>query len=117
MDWLSRPPADIKRVFRDKPVAIIGATLGLFGTVLGQAAWLPVIRALGMQPWWGGTLGVGNANTVFDASGNLVNSQVKTQLEHFLAGFTAFVAAVAPSEGLDLPHQEVEGGRHRSPDL
>jgi chromate reductase, NAD(P)H dehydrogenase (quinone) len=28
IDWLSRPPADIDRVFGEKPVAVIGASLG-----------------------------------------------------------------------------------------
>ena len=47
IDWLSRPPSDIKRVFGAKPFAIIGASPGPFGTVLSQAAWLPVMRTLG----------------------------------------------------------------------
>src|SRR5690349_14078305 len=50
IDWLSRPPADIPRVFRGRPVAIMGATPGPGGTALSQAAWLPVIRTLGMRP-------------------------------------------------------------------
>src|SRR5262245_8064471 len=32
IDWLSRPPADIPRVFRGRPVAIMGATPGLGAT-------------------------------------------------------------------------------------
>ena len=51
IDWLSRPPADISRVFRGKPVAVIGATPGGFGTILGQNAWLPVLHALGAELW------------------------------------------------------------------
>src|SRR5215475_2223264 len=35
---------DIKRVFCRMPVALIGATPGGFGTILSQAAWLPVPR-------------------------------------------------------------------------
>jgi len=46
IDWLSRPPADIKRVFGGKPLAILGASPGGFGTVLSQSAWLPVLRYL-----------------------------------------------------------------------
>src|SRR5271170_2286003 len=34
IDWLSRPVADIPRVFGAKPVALIGASGGPFGTVL-----------------------------------------------------------------------------------
>ena len=36
IDWLSRPPADIPRVFGNRPVAIIGASPGGFGTVLAH---------------------------------------------------------------------------------
>src|SRR6187200_2552223 len=38
IDWLSRPPADIKRVFGNRPVAVIGASQGGFGTILSQSA-------------------------------------------------------------------------------
>ena len=41
IDWLSRPSADIARVFGAKPVALCGASPGGFGTVLSQNAWLP----------------------------------------------------------------------------
>jgi chromate reductase, NAD(P)H dehydrogenase (quinone) len=34
IDWLSRPPADIQRVFGGKPVALTGASPGGFGTIL-----------------------------------------------------------------------------------
>src|ERR1043166_9465669 len=53
VDWLSRPTRDIARVFGGKPVALMGATLGPGGTALAHLAWLPVLRALGMQPWFG----------------------------------------------------------------
>jgi NAD(P)H-dependent FMN reductase len=36
IDWLSRPPGDIKRVFGGKPVALMGASPGGFGTTLSQ---------------------------------------------------------------------------------
>lgn len=53
IDWLSRPPADIPRVFGSKPVALIGASPGGFGTILSQNAWLPVLRTLGAELWSG----------------------------------------------------------------
>ncbi|NND56055.1 MAG: NAD(P)H-dependent oxidoreductase, partial [Xanthomonadales bacterium] len=46
IDWLSRPSLDIRNVFSGKPVAVIGASPGGFGTVLGQSAWLQVFRGL-----------------------------------------------------------------------
>ncbi len=66
IDWLSRPPADIPRVFHGKPVAVIGASPGGFGTVLSQNAWLPVLRTLRTEPWFGGRLLVSRAGDVFD---------------------------------------------------
>src|SRR3569833_62131 len=71
IDWLSRPPADIRRVFGGKPVALIGASPGGFGTILSQNAWLPVLRALGTEPWFQGRLLVARAATVFDDNGAL----------------------------------------------
>lgn len=56
IDWLTRPASDIPRVFGGKPVAFIGASPGGFGTILSQEAWLPVLRTLGTQPWFGGRL-------------------------------------------------------------
>ena len=58
--------ADIKRVFGGKPIAIIGASPGGFGTVLSQSAWLPVLRTLGATIWTGPRLAVSRAGTVFD---------------------------------------------------
>jgi chromate reductase, NAD(P)H dehydrogenase (quinone) len=38
IDWLSRPPADMPRVFGNRPTAVIGASPGGFGTILAQNA-------------------------------------------------------------------------------
>lgn len=56
IDWLTRPASDIPKVFGGKPVAFMGASPGGFGTILSQEAWLPVLRTLGTQPWFGGRL-------------------------------------------------------------
>jgi NAD(P)H-dependent FMN reductase len=90
IDWLSRPPADIPRVFGGRKLAVIGASPGGFGTILSQSAWLPVLRTLGTNPWFGGRLMVSRAANVFDAGGELVDAQVREQLAKFLAGFAAF---------------------------
>lgn len=91
IDWLSRPPADIPRVFGNRPVAIIGASPGNFGTILAQNAWLPVIRTLGMQPWFGGRLLVSRAGSVFNDAGEMVDEKMKAQLQKFVQGFADFV--------------------------
>jgi NAD(P)H-dependent FMN reductase len=91
IDWLSRPPADIPRVFRGRPVAIMGATPGLGGTLLSQAAWLPVVRTLGMRPWFEGRLGISTAAKVFDSEGHVADPATQDRLRAFVAGFAAFV--------------------------
>lgn len=95
IDWLSRPPADIKRVFGGKPVAILCASPGGFGTVLSQNAWLPVVRTLGTRPWFQGRLLVSHAGNVFDASGAITDETVREQLKRFVHGFAEFVSAPA----------------------
>src|SRR5579871_6881011 len=96
IDWLSRPAVDSRRVFGGRRFAIIGASPGGFGTVLSQAAWLPVLRTLGVQLWTGGRLMVSRANTVFDESGALKDATVEEALRQFLAGYVAFLRANAP---------------------
>lgn len=92
IDWLSRPPADIPRVFGGKPVALIGASPGNFGTILSQEAWLSVLRTLGTKPWFGGRLLVSRAGSVFDQAGNLTDEAIKDRLRQFMQGFADFVA-------------------------
>jgi len=91
IDWLSRPPSDIPRIFGGRPVAVMGASPGGFGTVLAQNAWLPVLRTLGMRPWFEGRLLVSRANNVFDESGDMVDEKARKQLQVFLDGFAEFV--------------------------
>jgi chromate reductase len=93
LDWLSRPPADIGRVFRGRPVALIGATPGAGGTALSQAAWLPVIRTLGMRPWFDGRLMIGSAGKLFDAEGRVTDAATGDRIRMFIEGFAAFVDA------------------------
>ena len=91
IDWCSRPSSDIKRVFGGRRFALIGASPGGFGTILSQAAWLPVLRTLGTEPWFGARLQVSRAATVFDESGTLKDAGVEEQLKQFLAGYVAFL--------------------------
>ena len=93
IDWLSRPSADIARVFGNRPVAVMGASPGGFGTLLSQTAWLPVLKTLGTRAWFGGRLQVSRATSVFDASGKLVDDKVREQLQQFLVGFAEFIDA------------------------
>ena len=94
IDWLSRPATDIRRVFGGRPVAIMGATRGAGGTLLSQAAWLPVLRTLGTLPWFEGRLAVSSAAKVFDSDGHLTDEAIRARLETFVKGFVEFADAV-----------------------
>src|SRR5438128_3389744 len=91
IDWLSRPASDIPTVFGGKPVAVMGASQGGFGTILSQNAWLPVLRTLGTKPWFGGRLLVSRAHTVFDEHGSLKDEAISKQIEQLLNGFVQFI--------------------------
>ena len=93
VDWLTRPPADIPRVFGNRAIAVIGASPGGFGTILAQDAWLPVLRTLNTRPWFGGRLMVSRAGTVFNEAGEMTDEKMKEQLQQFLNGFVNFVKA------------------------
>ena len=91
IDWMTRPPADIPRVFGGKPVALCGASPGGFGTVLAQNAWLPVLRTVGAELWTGGRLLVSRAATLVDANGNITDATTRESIRKFVHGFVAHV--------------------------
>lgn len=93
IDWASRPPADIGRVFRNRPLALIGASPGGFGTILSQNAWLSVLRTLEVDFWASGRLMVSGAGKAFDAEGNLTDETVRERLGIFLADFVSAIRA------------------------
>ncbi len=90
IDWLSRPSSDIPRIFGNRPVAVIGASPGGFGTILAQNAWLPVLRTLGMRPWFGARLQVSRASGVFNESGEITDDKIREQMKQFVRGFVEF---------------------------
>jgi NAD(P)H-dependent FMN reductase len=96
IDWLSRPPKDIGRVFGGRPVAIAGASPGGFGTILSQNAWLPVFRTLGADLWAGGRLLVSRAGSLVDASGEISDAPTREAIGKFVKGFVDYVRARHP---------------------
>lgn len=92
IDWLTRPASEIPEVFGDKPVAVIGASPGGFGTILAQDAWWSVLRTLRTRPWFGGRLMVSRAGSVFDAQGVLIDEKIREQLRAFVEGYARFIA-------------------------
>lgn len=91
IDWMSRPPTDSARVFGGKPVALMGASPGRFGTISAQTAWLPVFRVLGMRPWLGMPFYLPAAHKTLDDEHRLADPETRERLRRFLAGFSEFI--------------------------
>lgn len=87
IDWMSR--GEGLGHFAGKPVAVIGASPGGFGTILSQNHWLPVLRTLKTRLWTEGRLMVSRAGSVFDDQGNLTDDKTRAALRDYLAGFAA----------------------------
>jgi chromate reductase len=90
IDWLSRPSPSIRNVFRDRPVAVFGASPGGFGTISAQTAWLPVWRTLGARHWSGGRLLVSHADKKLVEHGVSNDPDLRGRLEAFVSGFLEF---------------------------
>ncbi|MFP7674846.1 NADPH-dependent FMN reductase [Marivita sp. S0852] len=93
IDWTTRPASDISKVYGAKPVAVVGASPGGFGTILAQDAWLSVLRTLGTRPWFEGRLMVSRAGSVFDDQGRMIDEAMQARLKDFLARFAAFAGS------------------------
>jgi chromate reductase len=74
-------------------LAVMGASPGGFGTILSQNAWLPVLRTLGTDPWFGGRLMVSRASGLFGPNGELTDEATRKNLRVFLEGFATFAAS------------------------
>lgn len=88
IDWASRPPDD--SCLNDKPVGLAGCSTGYFGTARAKIALLPAFVFNGMHVLDDPMVHVGRAQTKFDASGELTDEQVKTEMRELLAGLAAF---------------------------
>lgn len=91
IDWISRPPADARKVFC-RPFALLGATPGSLGTVASQNAWLPILKKLGAQVWSGGQVMVSRAPTLMDGSDEYTDEATRKLLAEFVQGFAVFAA-------------------------
>ncbi|HLB56050.1 MAG TPA: NAD(P)H-dependent oxidoreductase [Coxiellaceae bacterium] len=91
LDWLTRPPKDIPRVFAQRKIGLIGASPSRLGTAFAQNAWLSTLRILNTHPYFGNTLFVASAHTLFNAAGNLTDEMTKKLLQDYVKGFCEFI--------------------------
>jgi len=82
IDWLSRPGPE--EVLDRKPVAIVGATSGQWGTRLAQAALRQILFATQSLVMPESSLFVRRANVLFDADGSLIDEATRGSLRTLL---------------------------------
>jgi chromate reductase len=91
LDWASRPLA--ASALRGKPVAVVGASSGVFGAVWAQAEVRKVLGAIGARVL-DDELPVGQAHDAFAADGSLRDPELREQLAGTVA---ALVDAATPA--------------------
>jgi chromate reductase, NAD(P)H dehydrogenase (quinone) len=87
IDWLSRDES----LLRAKPVAVIGATMGSWGTRLAQAALRQTLTATGARVMPEPMLFVAHANECFDANGRLHDAAVASRLHEVVKDFRHWI--------------------------
>jgi chromate reductase len=92
VDWLSRPIAT--NVLRNTPVAVVGASTGMFGAVWAQAELRKVLAATGARVVEA-EVPVGHAHTRFHDDGRLNDADVEESIRGVVG---ALIAAVRERE-------------------
>lgn len=95
LDWMSRPPG--KATCAGKPVAVMGTSPGMGGTLRVQVAMRPVLSGMGMLQAVGADTAVPGAGQAFDADGNLVDEKARAAVARTLETLAAWIARLRPN--------------------
>ena len=94
IDWATRPYGD--NAWTGKPAAILGASVGPFGTVRAQNHLRQILSALNVflvnQP----EVLIGDAGTKFDAQGNLTDERTKEFITKLLVNLVEWTGRLTP---------------------
>ena len=90
LDWASRPFPD--NALRGKPVAVVGASTGLFGAVWAQAETRKVLETIGADVL-DHELPVGQAHVAFAYDGDLSDAGMRDALEELVSLLAARAGA------------------------
>jgi chromate reductase len=94
IDWASRPVATAP--IRNKTVAVIGASTGMFGAVWAQAELLKVLASAGARALEG-EVPVPLAHTKFDEEGRLEDDEVRERLGEIVQALVGAISSVPVS--------------------
>jgi chromate reductase, NAD(P)H dehydrogenase (quinone) len=93
VDWVSRPVRT--GPLRNKPVAVVGASTGMFGAVWAQAELRKVLASAGARVVEG-ELPLPAAHTQFDEAGRLLDDEVRERLAEIVRNLSAAAAVREP---------------------
>lgn len=93
LDWLTRPPEEMKPTFGGRPTALAGATPGAWGTAFAQAGALINLRQMGCFVF-PDHLRVSKAGDRFD--GERADDKLVDQVGDWLKGFVDFIGSGRP---------------------
>ena len=88
IDWASRPYGD--SAWNGKPVAVMGASIGVLGTARAQYHLRQVFVFLNMYPLNQPEVMIANATERFDADGNLIDKKAKDLIRQLLDSLAAW---------------------------
>lgn len=88
IDWASRPYGD--SAWDGKPVAVMGASVGVFGTARAQYHLRQCFIFLNMYPINRPEVMIGNASERFDEQGNLTDERSKDLIRQLLQNLVAW---------------------------
>jgi len=88
VDWASRPRG--KAALANKPVAVVGASMGAFGAVWAQAELRKVLSTAGARVVEG-EVALGHSHERFDAEGRLADENLREELQEVVDGLVAEV--------------------------
>jgi len=92
IDWASRPYGD--SAWNGKPTAIMGASIGGFGTARAQYHLRQILVFLNMFPLNQPEVMIGNAAARFDQAGNLTDEKTKDHIRQLLGSLVAWTQRI-----------------------
>jgi chromate reductase len=97
IDWASRSP---QSPLKDKPVAIMGASTGNFGTLRAQLHLRQILTHVGALPLGKPEVLVAHADQAFDTEGRLVDETARHFLQQLLAALGKWTERLSMQESL-----------------
>jgi chromate reductase len=93
IDWASRPYGD--SAWTGKPVAVMGASIGMFGTARAQYHLRQVFVFLNMHPLNQPELMIAKGAERFDANGNLTDEKTRDLIRRLLQDLVAWTRCLS----------------------